>query len=154
MPVTFKAFGQPVKRPTVLLADDEKALLDRIRRLVESHCVVVGEVEDGQSLLTAVERLQPDIVLSDISMPGLNGFQAARLIKKVHPNVRIVFLTVHEEPVAITEAFALGIEGYVIKRFAASDLVPAIREVIQGRSYVSPAIRRRTIPKNRKSNWP
>ena len=131
-----------MKRPAVLLADDEQAFLGRVRALLESQFEVVGTVEDGQSLLTAVAKLQPDIVVTDISMPGLNGFQAARLIKKSHPSVKIVFLTVHEESVAVFEARALGIDGYVIKRSAASDLIPAIREVLRGRAYVSAGIAR------------
>ena len=131
-----------MKRPGVLLADDDKAFLGRVRALLESQFEVVGTVEDGQSLLTAVAKLQPDVVVTDISMPGLNGFQAARLIKKGHPSVRIVFLTVNEESVAAIEARALGIGGYVIKRSAASDLIPAIQEVLRGRAYVSAGILR------------
>ena len=130
-----------VERPTVLLGDDDGALLNGVRRMVELEFEVVATAQDGQALLEAANTLRPDVIVADISMPLLNGFQVARLLKKDRPEVRIVFLTVHEEPVAVAEALEIGVAGYVIKRTAAADLIPAIREVLQGRNFVSPEVR-------------
>ncbi|OFW00022.1 MAG: hypothetical protein A3H28_13425 [Acidobacteria bacterium RIFCSPLOWO2_02_FULL_61_28] len=129
-----------MERPTILLADDESAVLDRVRRLLESQFQVVETVSDGQALLAAADRLKPDVILADISMPVLNGFEAARRLKAAAPSTRIIFLTVHEEPAVVTEALGIGVNGYVVKRAAAQDLVAAIREVLEGRCFVSPAL--------------
>ena len=127
-------------RPTILLADDESAMLERLRRLLESEFRIVGTAPDGEALLAAAERLKPDLILSDISMPVLNGFEAARRLKSASPEARIIFLTVHEEPTVVLEALGIGVQGYVIKRSAAQDLITAIHEVLQGRSFVSPGV--------------
>ena len=130
----------PVKPPTVLLADDDPAVLDQLRRLLQSEFEVVGTVADGQALLAAVSDLQPDLCVTDISMPRLNGFQAARQLQKEQRNVRILFLTVHEEPVFVSEALEIGVAGYVLKRTASADLVPALWRVFHGGCFVSAAI--------------
>jgi len=129
-----------VRRPTILIADDESAMLERVRRLLESEFCIVGTAPDGEALLAAAERLKPDLILADISMPVLNGFEAARRLKSASPEARIIFLTVHEEPTVVMEALGIGVKGYVIKRSAAQDLIAAIREVLQGRSFVSPEV--------------
>lgn len=129
------------KRPTVLLADDDQVFLDLVRQLIEPEFDVVGTVEDGQALLKAASDLHPDLLVTDISMPRLNGFQAARQLKKAHPNTRILFLSVHEEPVAVTEALEIGVDGYVVKRSAATDLIPALLQVFQGNRFLSEAVR-------------
>src|SRR3990167_201809 len=121
---------EEMERPTILMADDESAVRDRVRRLLESQFQVVETVSDGQALLAAADRLKPDIILADISMPVLNGFEAARRLKAAAPSTRIIFLTVHEEPAVVTAALMIGVNGYVIKRAAAQDLVVAIREVL------------------------
>ena len=131
---------EEMERPTILMADDESAVVDRVRRLLESQFQVVETVSDGQALLAAADRLKPDIILADISMPVLNGFEAARRLKAAAPSTRIIFLTVHEEPAVVTAALMIGVNGYVIKRAAAQDLVVAIREVLEGRCFVSPAL--------------
>ena len=115
-------------------------MLDGVRRLLEDEFQVVGTAQDGQSLLAAARTLAPDVIIADISMPILNGFQAARQLKAASPSIKIIFLTVHEEWSVVTEARGIGVDGYVIKRSAAQDLVPAIRAVLQGIPYVSPAI--------------
>ena len=129
------------KRPTVLLADDDQAFLDLVCQLLEPEFDVVGTVGDGLLLLAAASDLHPDLLVTDISMPRLNGFQAARLLKKAQPNTRILFLSVHEEPVAVSEALAIGVDGYVVKRSAATDLIPALLQVFQGNRFVSEAVR-------------
>ena len=131
---------EEMERPTILMADDESAVVDRVRRLLESQFQVVETVSDGQALLAAADRLKPDIILADISMPVLNGFEAARRLKAAAPSTRIIFLTVHEEPAVVTAALMIGVNGYVVKRAAAQDLVAAIREVLEGRCFVSPAL--------------
>lgn len=131
---------EEMERPTILLADDESAVLERVRRLLESEFRVVAIVSDGQALLAAADRLKPDVILADISMPVLNGFEAARRLKAAAPGTRIIFLTVHEEQTVVTEALELGVNGYVVKRSAAQDLIAAIREVLAGRCFVSPAL--------------
>ena len=128
------------ERPTVLLADDDQALVDQIRQLLGPEFEVVGAVGDGEAFLMAARKLHPDLFLLDISMPRLNGFQAARQLKKEQPGARILFLTVHEESVAVTEALAIGVTGYVLKRSAAADLIPALRQVFQGGRFVSAAV--------------
>ena len=129
------------KRPTVLLADDDRAFLDLVCQLLKPEFDVVGVVGDGQALLAAASDLHPDLLVTDISMPRLNGFQAARELKKAQPHTRILFLSVHEEPVAVTEALAIGVDGYVVKRSAATDLIPALLQVFQGNRFISEAIR-------------
>ena len=129
------------RRPTVLLADDDRAFLDQVCLLLKSEFEVVGAVGDGQALLAVASDLHPDLVVVDISMPRLNGFQAAQQLKKAQPNARILFLSVHEEAVAVSEALAIGASGYVVKRSAATDLIPALVQVFQGNRFVSEAIR-------------
>ena len=136
----FPIAVEEMERPTILLADDESAVLDRVRRLLESEFRVVETVSDGQALLAAADRLKPDVILADISMPVLSGFEAARRLKVLSTSTRIIFLTVHEEPAVVTEALEIGVNGYVIKRAAAQDLIAAIREVLEGRCFVSPAL--------------
>ena len=129
-----------MKRPRVLLADDHTLLLQGITKLLESEVDLVGAVEDGNALLAAAERLKPDVILLDISMPLLNGMAVARQLKKILPDVQIIFLTMHANPVYVTEAFRVGASGYVLKQSDASELLLAIREVLKGRSYVTPLV--------------
>lgn len=129
-----------MEQPRVLVADDDERVLESVRRLLETQCEVVGTVSNGQSLLAAIETLRPDVAVVDISMPLLNGFQAARQLKNTHPGTRIIFLTVHDEPGAVNEALSLGVRGYVLKRCASSDLLPAICQVLQGKVYISSAL--------------
>ncbi len=130
-----------VKRPTVLLADDDPALLDRLRQLLNSDFEVVGMVKDGSALLAAANELRPDLFVTDISMPRLNGFQAAKRLKMEQPDARILFLTVHDESIMVSEALAMGVSGYVLKRSAASELIPAMYQVLGGNQFVSAGVR-------------
>lgn len=127
-------------KPTVLLADDHTLVLEGIRKLLEPHFDLVGTVEDGRALLEAAKRLKPDVVLADISMPLLNGIDAARQVRKILPGAKIVFLSMHADSSYVTEAFKAGGVGYLLKRSAASELVFAIEEVLKGRFYVTPAV--------------
>ncbi len=129
-----------LNRTRVLLADDHEAMLDRVKRLLEKEFQVVGIVRDGQAALEAVAELRPDVLILDISMPVLGGLQVALRLKQKKSKVRIVFLTVHEDPDFASEALAAGALGYVVKPRLATDLQVAIKEVLAGRSFVSPSI--------------
>jgi DNA-binding NarL/FixJ family response regulator len=126
--------------PRVLLADDHALLLGAFEKLLATECEVVGQVADGRELVAAAERLRPDVIVLDISMPLLNGLEAARQIKQAHRHVKLVFLTMNEEPEVAAEAFRAGASAYLLKRSAAWELTTAIREVTQGRSYVTPLV--------------
>jgi DNA-binding NarL/FixJ family response regulator len=127
-------------RPRVLLADDHELLLGAFERLLAPECDVVGQVSDGRALVAAAETLRPDIIVLDISMPLLNGLEAGRQIKQLLRDVKLVFLTMNEDSDLAAEAFRAGASGYLLKRSAASELLTAIREVAQGRSYVTPLV--------------
>lgn len=127
-------------RPRVLLADDHALLLGAYEKLLADDCEIVGQVADGRALVAAAERLKPDIVVLDISMPLLNGLDAGRQIRQKLRDVKLVFVTMNEDTDLAAEAFRAGASGYLLKRSAASELVAAIREVMQGRSYVTPLI--------------
>ena len=122
----------------LLLAEDHKEMREMIVRMLEREFEVVGEASDGQSLLEAESRLKPDVCVLDISMPILNGIEAASLLQKSGSIAKIVFLTVHEHTAFLEAALEAGALGYVLKPRMASDLCPAIREVMAGRLFISP----------------
>jgi DNA-binding NarL/FixJ family response regulator len=121
----------------LLIADDDAATRALIRDSVEDGCEVVGEAENGLEAVNAAEQLHPDIVLLDISMPIMGGFTAAKQLKERMPDLVIIFVTQYPEPAYIEEAFRLGARGYVLKRLAVRDLVPAIDEVRAGGTFCS-----------------
>jgi DNA-binding NarL/FixJ family response regulator len=127
-----------VTRPRVLLADDHRLLREAFTRLLEPECDVVGAVADGRALLEAAPDLKPDLVVLDVAMPLLNGLDAARQLKRTMPKVKVIFLTMSEDPEVAAEAFRAGASGYLLKNSAASELLQAIQEVSRGRSYVTP----------------
>ncbi len=128
--------------PRVLLADDHTLVLEGFRRIVEQRCEVVGAVEDGRALLEASMRLRPDLILLDISMPLLNGIDAARQIKKTQPDVKLVFVTMHADPAYVSEAFKVGASAYLLKRSAARELDQAIDSVLKGEFFVTALLTR------------
>ncbi|NGZ11504.1 MAG: response regulator transcription factor [Nitrospira sp. LK70] len=134
-----------MKRPRILMADDHAIVLAGLRKLVEAEGEVVGMVEDGQSLVEAAQQLRPDIVLLDISMPLLNGLDAARQMSKLVPESKLIFLTMHASPTYATEAFKAGASGYLIKRSAAAELKQAIQAVMQGQHYMTPLITKEVL---------
>ncbi|CUS35184.1 response regulator [Candidatus Nitrospira nitrificans] len=129
-----------MNRPRILMADDHAIVLAGLRKLVEAEGEVVGMVEDGRALVEAAQQLRPDIVLLDISMPLLNGLDAARQISKLVPESKLIFLTMHATPTYATEAFKAGASGYLIKRSAAVELKQAIQAVMRGQHYMTPLI--------------
>lgn len=129
-----------MKRPRLLLVDDHTLVLEGLRKLLEPHCELVETAEDGRTLLRKAPQVKPDLVLLDISMPSLNGIDAARRLRELLPETKIIFLTMHADPAYVTEAFRAGASGYLLKRSAASELVNAVNEVLKGRSYVTPLV--------------
>ncbi len=129
-----------MSKPRVLLADDHALVLEGFKKLLEEHCQVVGSVEDGRALLDAAKRLQPDIVVLDISMPKLNGLDAARRLRKMVPQPRLIFVTVHADQDYVTQAFKVGASAYLLKRSAGSELLQAIDAVKNDNYYITSLI--------------
>jgi DNA-binding NarL/FixJ family response regulator len=127
-------------RPRVLLADDHAILLGAFEKLLSGDYDIVGQASDGRALVAEADRLRPDVIVLDISMPLLNGLEAGRQIKQKWPAIKLVFLTMNEDADLAAEAFRSGASAYLLKRSAASELMVAIREVMQGRSYVTPLV--------------
>ncbi len=132
-------------RIRVLVADDQPIVLEGLHSLLEPEFEIVGEARDGQALLAAAGRTKPDIIVTDIAMPVLNGIEAARRIKKTDPNVKIVFLTMHADMVYATEALKSGGSAFVLKSSGGDELLTAIREVLNGRKFVTPSIAARVL---------
>ena len=127
---------------SVLLADDHEGFRAVIVRHLEPHVEVVRTVDNGEALLEEAVRLDPDVIVLDISMPGLNGIETARKLSAIGLPARIVFLTVQADPAYVDVALGTGALGYVLKSDLASDLIPCLREALVGRLFVSPAIAR------------
>lgn len=124
----------------VLLADDHAIVSQGLAALLQESFDLVGNVRDGRELVALVSQLKPDAVVTDISMPGLNGLEAIRQIKKIRPLTKIVALTMHAEPPLVAEVLKSGASGYVLKNSAVEELERAIREVMLGRTYITPLI--------------
>jgi DNA-binding NarL/FixJ family response regulator len=129
-----------MKRPRVLLADDHALLLDALGKLLESTCDIVATVTDGRALVETAARLEPEVVVADIAMPGLNGLDAAQRVRSRLPETKLIFLTVNEDPDVAAEAVRRGALGYVLKKSAATELFTAIERVLAGRHYITPLI--------------
>jgi len=127
-----------MNRPRVLLADDHPLVLAALRSLLEAECEVVGVVSDGRELVEAASRLKPEVIVLDISLPSLNGIDAARQIKKEQPETKILFLTMHANLAYLKEALVAGATGYLLKTSARDELLGALRDVIRNRIHVSP----------------
>jgi DNA-binding NarL/FixJ family response regulator len=125
----------------VLLAEDHMETAKQLRALLQPHFDIVALVSDGRALLRAAAALIPDAIVTDISMPFLDGIQASALIRSGDPDVRIVFVTVHSEPILIERCMAVGALGYVLKDGAGDELVTAVHAALAGQRYVSRALR-------------
>jgi len=124
-------------RPSIVIAEDSILMSTRLKLLLGRACDVLAAVADGATLVDAVKLHRPDVIVSDIDMPRMNGFEAARLILAERPAARIVFVTAMHDPAIVREALALGCLGFVCKRDAGSELVPAVRAAMDGRKYLS-----------------
>ena len=124
-------------RPRVLLADDHALLVGAFEKLLAGDCDIVGQVNDGRALVAAAAKLQPDVIVLDISMPGMSGLEVASRLRSMGCKAAVVFLTIHDESDVIQAANGVGGIGYVLKRWLASDLVVAVQEALAGRPFVS-----------------
>jgi DNA-binding NarL/FixJ family response regulator len=129
-----------MKKPRVILADDHRMVTEGLRSIIETAFDLVEIVEDGQALLEAVKRQRPDLVVLDVSMPVLNGIDAAAQLRKDNPNLKIVFLTMHRDVLYVKRAFENGASAYVLKHSAPAELINAMREALEGRTYVTPEL--------------
>lgn len=135
----MRDFMRPIR---VLLADDHTLLVEGMRKLIESDFELVGTAADGQELLAEAERLRPDVILIDITMPLLSGTDAARQLRQRGVHAKLLFVTMHSSTDYVMEAFRAGAAGYVLKHAAGVELVQAIHEVMKGNIYLSPLVRR------------
>lgn len=125
---------------TILIADDHPLTLAGIRAAVEPHYNIVGTVTDGQALVEAALRLRPDVLIVDIGMPILNGIDAANQIRKAWPEVKLIFVTMHLSPAYLAAALDAGAVGYVVKSAAGTELLLAVKAVLEGRTWVTPSV--------------
>jgi DNA-binding NarL/FixJ family response regulator len=134
-----------MRKPRILLADDHALVLEGFRRILEGHYELVGTVGDGRALLEAAKTMHPDIVILDISMPLLNGIDAAAQLKKICPKAKIIIVTMHADTDYVRSAFEAGASAYVLKRSAVDELEQAIRAVLEGHSYITPLITKELV---------
>jgi DNA-binding NarL/FixJ family response regulator len=132
-------------RARILIADDHNLVAELCKRLLEAEFDVIGTVSDGRALVRAAGELKPDVVVVDVAMPILNGLDAGRQVKEMLPAVRLIYLTMNPDVEIAAEAFRRGARGYLLKTCAAAELVIAVREVLRGKSYMSPALPQDTI---------
>jgi DNA-binding NarL/FixJ family response regulator len=132
----------PLDRPRILVADDHDVMIDTVLSLLQPGFEVVGTVNNGSDLVREAQRLQPDVIVLDITMPILNGIEAAHKIREAGLTPRLVFLTVHEQSSFVTACFDEGALGYVTKSRLRTDLIPAIRDAISGHHFISPLLPR------------
>jgi len=131
-----------LSRARVLLADDHSVMLDRVGGLLSSSFEVVGAVANGQEMISAGIRLNPDVIVADITMPGLTGIEAAQQLREAGSGARFVFLTIHIEHEFVDACVSQGALGYVLKSHMKTDLIPAIKAALMGRTFISPLVSR------------
>ena len=129
--------NHPLKRPRILLADDHPLMLEGIRSVLAPHYEIAGTVTDGRALLEAAPRLKPDLIVLDITMPHLNGIDAASQIKTSLPGIKLLFVSMHSSSVYVRAAVEAGGTGYVLKSAVLEELLDAVQSVLGGRMYIS-----------------
>jgi DNA-binding NarL/FixJ family response regulator len=132
-------------RPRILIADDHTLVAELCKKLLETEFDVIGTVCDGRALVRAVVELQPDLVVVDVGMPILNGLDAGQQVKEILPAVKLVYLTMNSDVDVAAEAFERGASGYLLKTCSAAEMVAAVRDVLQGKSYISRGLSRDEI---------
>ena len=137
----YPSLGIGVMRATVVLAEDHPPVAEQIRELLGEEFDVLAVVGHGEALVKAVRRLRPDVVVTDISMPGMDGMQAVRELAQEQPGLPAVFITVHDDPLLARAALAIG-KGYVLKASAGEELIDAVRAVLDNRYFVSAVLGR------------
>jgi len=131
--------------PRIIIADDHTLVAEACRKLLESEYEIVATVSDGRALVRAVAELSPHLIIVDVSMPLLNGLDAGQQSKELIPSIKVIFLTMNHDADLAAEAFRRGASGYLVKTCAASELTIAVREVLRGKSYLSPMIAKDTV---------
>ena len=134
--------GEFMTLPRIMLADDHTILVEAFRKLLEPHYEIVGTVADGRALLEMAPQLKPDVIVVDIGMPLMNGLEAGLRLKELMPAVKLIFLTMNEDPDLAVEAMRHGASGYLLKNSAASELIRAIQMALKAKPYVTPQIAR------------
>lgn len=129
-----------MSKPRILIADDHQILAEGLRALLEIEFTVVGVVADGRELVASAKQHRPDVIVADITMPSLNGIEAAVQLRDTGVKTKVVFLTMHRDVAYAHRAIEAGAAGFVLKHSVASELVTAVREALQGRTYVTPMI--------------
>jgi DNA-binding NarL/FixJ family response regulator len=129
-----------VTRPRVLLADDHRMVSEGLQSLLADEFELVGMVEDGRAMMAAAQKLHPDVIVSDITMPHLNGIDAMARLKKDNPNIKVVFLSMHQNVAYARRALQAGALGFVLKHSAPAELIMAIRAALKGKTFISPAL--------------
>jgi DNA-binding NarL/FixJ family response regulator len=129
-----------VSRPRVLLADDHRLVAEGLKGLLADEFEVVGVVEDGRAMVAAANKLRPDVIVADISMPHLNGIDALPRLRKDNPDIKVVFLTMHQNAAYARRALEAGAAGFVVKHSAPEELVIAIRAALKGKTFITPAL--------------
>jgi len=127
-------------RPRVLLADDHRMVSEGLQSLLTDEFELVGMVEDGRAMVAAAKKLRPDVIVSDIAMPHLNGIDAMARLKKDNPDVKVVFLSMHQNAAYARRALQAGALGFVLKHSAPAELIMAIRAALKGKTFISPAL--------------
>jgi DNA-binding NarL/FixJ family response regulator len=144
-PATCGITHAMTSRSRILIADDHTLVAELCRKLLETEFDVVGTVSDGRALVRAAGELKPDVVVVDVAMPVLNGLDAGRQVKEMLPAVKLIFLTMNPDLEVAAEAFRRGAHGYLLKTCAAAELVLAVRDVLRGKSFMSPILPRDTV---------
>ena len=129
-----------MERKRILLADDHEGFLRRVRALLDGHYEIVASALDGEELVEAVRTLQPDLVISDITMPAMSGFEAILKIRSLGLKTKFILLTVHSSPAYLRRALSLGVEGYVVKLHTVEQLLTATAAVLGGETFISPQL--------------
>jgi DNA-binding NarL/FixJ family response regulator len=129
-----------VSRPRVLLADDHRVVAEGLSRLLAEDFELVGMVEDGRALVAAAKKLQPDVIVADITMPHLNGIDAMVHLRKDNADIKVVFLTMHQDPAYARRALEAGAAGFVVKHSAPAELVMAIHAALKGQTFIAPTL--------------
>ena len=134
-----------VTRPRVLLADDHRMMAEGLKALLHEEFELVGIVEDGRAMIEAAERLRPDVIVADVTMPNLNGFEALTQLRKTQPNVKVVFLTMHQNAAYARRALDAGASGFVVKHSASEELVVAIHAALKGKTFITPSLTKEVV---------
>ena len=134
-----------MSRPRVLLADDHRMMAEGLKALLPDEFELVGIVEDGRAMIEAAERLRPDVIVADVAMPNLNGFEALTRLRKSHPKIKVVFLTMHQNAAYARRALNAGASGFVVKHSAPEELVVAIHAALKGETFITPSLTKQVV---------